>query len=70
MVVQVTTSSDGILLNTIQTSSTPPHFAYMSTKLLLTKTSDSKPLWSICWHSCPVGKAASPSQVPHPSHIL
>ncbi len=26
-----------------------PHFAYMSTKLFPTKTSDSKPLWTICW---------------------
>ncbi len=26
-----------------------PHFAYLSTKLLPTKTSDSNPLWMICW---------------------
>ncbi len=34
MVLQVTTSRDGILLNTLQASSRLPHFAYMSTKLL------------------------------------
>jgi len=32
MVVQVTTSQDGILLNISQTSSMLPHFAYISTK--------------------------------------
>jgi hypothetical protein len=33
MTFQVTTSQDGILLNTLQASSMLPHFAYMSTKL-------------------------------------
>jgi hypothetical protein len=33
MAIQETTSHDGILLNTLQTSSRLPHFAYMWTKL-------------------------------------
>jgi len=37
------------LLNTLQASSMLPHFAYMLTKLLPTKTSDSKPLWLMSW---------------------
>ncbi len=49
MVLQVTTSWDGILLNTLQESSLLPQFAYMSTKLFATKTTDSKPLWMIRW---------------------
>ncbi len=99
MAFQVTTPRDGILLNTLQASSMLPHFAYMSTKLLPTKTSDSKPLWMSClWTNLPsssapnsahaltpeqnwmhqdsfllvafAGKAALPSYVAHPSHIL
>jgi hypothetical protein len=34
MVLQVTTSQDGILLNTLKVSSRFQHFAYMSTKPL------------------------------------
>ncbi len=41
MAIQVTTFWNGILLSTIQVSSMFPHFAYMSTKLLDTKTLDS-----------------------------
>jgi len=52
----------GILLNTLQASSMLPHFAYMSTKLLPTKTSNSQPVWMSClWTSLPssnVRKAA------------
>jgi hypothetical protein len=44
MAIQVTTSCDSILLNTPQTSSMLLHFAYVPTKLLLTETSDLKPL--------------------------
>jgi hypothetical protein len=47
MAFQVTTSQDGILSNTLQASSILPHFAYMSSKLVPTKTSDSHPLWMI-----------------------
>jgi hypothetical protein len=39
----VTTSRDGILLNTLQASSMLPHFAYMSTKLFTTRTSHIDP---------------------------
>ncbi len=54
MVVQVTTSWDGILMNNFQVSSMLPHFAYMSTKLFPTKTSDKRPLWTICsWTHLP-----------------
>jgi hypothetical protein len=49
MVVQVTTFWCGILLNIIQASSMLSHFAYMCTKLLPTKISNSKPLWMIYW---------------------
>jgi len=48
MAFQVTTSWDAILLITLQASSMLPHFAYMSTKLFSTMTSDSQPLWMIC----------------------
>ncbi len=48
MVLQVTTTWDGILLNTPQASSRLPHFAYMSTKLFPTKISDLQPLWMSC----------------------
>ncbi len=43
---QVTTSRDGILLNTLQ-----PTFCIMSTKLFATKTCGSKPLCMICWRA-------------------
>ncbi len=49
MAVQVTKSWDGILLKTLQASSMLPHFAYMSSKLLPTKTSESHPCSTICW---------------------
>jgi hypothetical protein len=52
MVVQETTFWDGIFLNTLQTSSMFPHFAYMSTKLSPTKTSNSQPFWLICSWTC------------------
>ncbi len=58
----VTTFWDGILLNNLQASSMLPHFAYMSTKLLPTKTSNSQRVWTSClWTSLPssnVRKAA------------
>ncbi len=44
MVLQVTTFWDGIVLNTLQASSMLPHFAYMSTELFPTMTSDSQQL--------------------------
>ncbi len=47
MPVQETTSSDGILSDTLQASSMLPHFAHRSSKLLLTKTSNSQPLQMI-----------------------
>ncbi len=50
MVFQVTTLCDGILLNTLWASLMLPHFAYMSTKQVSTKTSESHQLWMICWH--------------------
>jgi len=43
MAFQLNTSLDGILLNSLQASLMLPHFAYLSTKLLPTKTSDSQP---------------------------
>jgi hypothetical protein len=43
--VEVTTSRDGILLNTLWASSMLPHLAYMSTRLHPTKTWPSHPLW-------------------------
>jgi len=49
MAVQVTAPWDGILLKTLQASSMLPHFAYMSTKLVPSKTSDSKPIWTMWW---------------------
>ncbi len=49
MAFQVITFQNGILLNTLQASLMLPPFAYMSTKLLHTKTSESHPLWIICW---------------------
>jgi hypothetical protein len=54
-IVQVT-FQDGNLLNTFQASSMLPHFAYMSTKLLPTKTSDLQLLWMISLHehACPL----------------
>jgi hypothetical protein len=54
MAVEMTTSWDGILLNTLQASCTIPLFAYMYTKLLPTKTSDFQPPWmSYSWISLP-----------------
>ncbi len=51
---QVTTSQDGIFLNTVQASSMLPHFVYMSNKILHTKTSYSQPFWMCCsWTSLP-----------------
>ncbi len=42
-----------------------PHFAYMSTKLLPTKTSDQQPLWMSCsWTSL------LPSSAPKPANVL
>ncbi len=62
MVVQVTIFQDGILLNTLQASSRLPHFAYLSTKLFPTKTSDSQPLWMSCsWTSLPSSSAPKPA---------
>jgi hypothetical protein len=58
MVVQVTTSWDGILLNILQPSSMLPHFAYISTKLFPTNISSRPP--SNDWNSCKtpkIGKA-------------
>jgi hypothetical protein len=48
MALQETTSLEVILLNTLAASSMLPHLAYMSTRLLLTKMSDSQPLSTIC----------------------
>ncbi len=48
MLFQMTTSQDSILLNTFQASSMLPNFAYMSTKLLPTKKSESHPLFMVC----------------------
>jgi hypothetical protein len=48
MVDEVTTFQDGILLKTLAAPLMLPHFAYMSTKLLPTKTSDSQPLGLKC----------------------
>jgi len=63
MASQVTTFHDGLLVNTCQAASMLPHFAYMSTKLFPTKTSDSKPLWMSCsWTSL---LFASASKSPH-----
>ncbi len=57
--LQETTSCVGILLNTFQASSMFPHLAYMSTRLLDTKTSDSKPHLIICeWMRLPSSSAA------------
>jgi hypothetical protein len=54
MAVQVTTSWDDILLNTLQASSMLPHFAYMLTRLQPTMTSESNPLSMICsWARLP-----------------
>ncbi len=65
MVIQVTTFQDGILLNTLKAPKMLPNFAYMSTKLLHTKTSDSQPLWMSCiWTSIPS------SSVPKLAHAL
>ncbi len=64
MVVQVTTPRDDILLNALHASSMLPHFAYTSTKLFLTKTSDSHPFWMICsWTHLPSSIATMLAQV-------
>jgi hypothetical protein len=58
MVVQVTTSQDGILLNISQTSSMLPHFAYIWTMLFPTNINSRPP--SNDWNSCKttkIGKA-------------
>ncbi len=58
MVFQVTISCDGILLDTLPASSVHPHFAYMSTKLVPTKRSESHPLQMICsWAHLPSSNA-------------
>jgi hypothetical protein len=63
MAFQVTIFWDGILLHTLQASSRLPHFAYMSMKLLPTKTSESYPLWMICsWAHLP----SSSTTIQHP----
>jgi hypothetical protein len=49
MAFQVAKFQDGILLNTLQASSIVPHFAYMSTKLFVTKTFELYPQSMMCW---------------------
>jgi hypothetical protein len=58
MVVQVTTSWNGIFLNILQAPSMLPHFAYMSTKLLHTKTFEFHSHSMIClWTHSPSSSA-------------
>jgi hypothetical protein len=52
MVIQVTTFWIGILLNILQAFSMVPYFAYMSTKLLPTKTFESHPIRMIYSWTC------------------
>ncbi len=65
MAFQVTTLCGGILLNTLQALSMPPHFEYMSMRLHPTKTWDSKPPSMICWWACLLSLSA-----PKPAHAL
>ncbi len=59
MVVLLITFGDDILLKTLQTSSMFPHFAYMSTNLLPTKTSESHLLSTIhSWTHLPSSSAS------------
>jgi hypothetical protein len=60
MAFQLNTSQDGILLNSLQASLMLPHFAYLSTKLLPTKTSDSQPFKMICSWTCLAALQAQP----------
>jgi len=53
MVVQETTSYDDISFNTLRAYSMLPHFAYMSTQLFTTKTSEYHPLSMISLCTCP-----------------
>ncbi len=54
MVVQVTTSQDGIFFNTLSASSMLAHFTYMSIKLLPASTFEFHPLSMICsWTNLP-----------------
>ncbi len=58
IMVQMTTSWDGIFLNILETSSMLPHFAYISTKLLHIKTFESHPHSMIClWTHMPSSNA-------------
>jgi hypothetical protein len=54
MVVQVTTSRDGILLNILQASSMLLHFAYLKTKLFPAIINTRPP--SVDWNSCKTAK--------------
>jgi hypothetical protein len=54
MAFQQTTFREDIVLNTLQASSTLPHLAYMSTKLLPTKVTNLQPLQSAHEQTCPL----------------
>ncbi len=54
-----------ILLNILQASSMLPNFfAYMSTKLFPTMTSDLQPLWMICWWTCALQSSSQSGSFP------
>jgi hypothetical protein len=48
MALKVTILHVGIMLNILQAFLMLPHLAYMSTRLLLKNTFESKPFWTIC----------------------
>ncbi len=47
-IIVLTTSYDGILLDSLPASFRLPHFAYRSTELFPRKTWDPQPVWEIC----------------------